>query len=338
VQAPMAGLPPPELVAAVSGAGGLGSLGAAFLAPEELRSAVNEVRELTDRPFNVNLFAWEDPDEPAPDAVSAVETALRPYRRGVGISDGALASVPTSPSTLLRGQLAVVAEERVPVVSFTFGIPPLDDVKQAGAAIVATATTVEEALALQRAGVDAIVAQSAEAGGHRGSFLAPVEESLIGGFALIPQIADAVDVPVVAAGAIMDGRGIAAAMALGAQAAQLGTAFLATRECSAHPLHKAALSSSTDTATCVTAVYSGRPARTVRTAFIADLEAILEAPLPFPLQFGHTGPLHGAGADQGRADLMFLLAGQAAAMARELPAADLVDALVREVEAVLRVA
>ena len=335
VQAPMAGATSPELVAAVSNAGGLGSLGGALMSPDALRQAIRDIRRRTDRPFNVNLFVWHDPAEPEPAALAAVRAALAPFRSRVGVPEDAVLPLPPSPRALLEQQLAVVCEETVPVFSFAFGIPPLAEVQRTGAFIAGTATTVAEAAALEEAGVDLVVAQGAEAGGHRGSFVAAFEESMIGGLALIPQIVDRVRLPVVAAGGIMDGRGIAAALALGAHGAQLGTAFLACAESTAHPLHKAALRRSADTDTCVTAVYSGRPARAVRTTFIADLEARLPAPLDFPLQYGWTGPVHYAAADKGDGDLMFLLAGQAAALARSLGAAELVEALAQEAQAVI---
>lgn len=335
VQAPMAGATSPELVAAVSNAGGLGSLGAALLGPDDLRRSIAEIRRLTDRPFNVNLFAWREPAPPDPAAVAGVGAALAPYRSRVGVPDDAVLPLPPSLEALLQAQLAVVCEEAVPVFSFTFGIPPLDKVQATGAVVMGTATTVDEAVALERAGVDVVVAQGAEAGGHRGGFLAPAEESLIGTLALVPQVADRVGVPVVASGGIMDGRGIAASLALGAHGAQLGTAFLACPESTAHPLHRAALARSSDTGTCVTAVYSGRPARAIRTAFIRQLEAHLSGPLEFPLQYARTGPIHYAAAEAGDEDLMFLLAGQAAGLARPLPAAALVETLAQEAEAVI---
>jgi nitronate monooxygenase len=335
VQAPMAGATSPELVAAVSNAGGLGSLGAALLPPDDLRRAIGEIRRLTDRPFNVNLFAWRQPEPPDPAALSAVVAALAPYRARVGVPDDAVLPLPASLEALLEAQLAVVGEESVPVFSFTFGIPPLDKVQATGAVVMGTATTVDEAIALERAGVDVVVAQGAEAGGHRGGFLAPFEASLIGTIALVPQVVDRVRLPVVASGGIMDGRGIAAALALGAHGAQLGTAFLPCPESAAHPLHRAALSRASDTGTCVTAVYSGRPARALRTGLIRELEAGGAGPLDFPLQYGRTGPIHYAAAEAGDEDLMFLLAGQAAGLARPLPAAELVETLARETEAVI---
>ena len=335
VQAPMAGATTPELVAAVSNAGGLGSLGGALMPPEDLRGAIRDIRRRTDRPFNVNLFVWRDPAQPDPAALEAVREALAPVRRRLGLSDDAILPLPPSPRALLEKQLEVVCEEAVPVFSFTFGIPLLDEVRRAGAVIAGTATTVEEAIALEAAGVDVVVAQGAEAGGHRGSFLAPFAHSMVGTLALVPQIVDRVRLPVVAAGGIMDGRGIAAALALGAQGAQLGTAFLGCLESAAHPLHKAALPRLADTDTCVTAAYSGRPARAMRTRFITDLEARLPQPLDFPLQYAHTGPINAAAAQNGDAGSMLLLAGQAAALSRPLGAAELVETLVSETRAVM---
>jgi nitronate monooxygenase len=335
VQAPMAGATSPELVAAVSNAGGLGSLGAALMPPDALRTAIRDIRGRTDRPFNVNLFVWRDPDEPTPATLEAVRAALAPFRQRLGIPDDAVLPLPPSPRALFEQQLLVVCEEAVPVFSFVLGIPPLDEVRETGAVIAGTATTVEEAVALEAAGVDLIVAQSAEAGGHRGSFLASFAQSMIGGFALLPPIVDRVQVPVIAAGGIMDGRGIAAALALGAEGAQLGTAFLTCPESAAHPLHKAALPRMADTDTCVTTMYSGRPARAMRTGFISDLEAALPAPLDFPLQYAQTGRINSAAAENGDEDLMFLLAGQAASLSRPLGAAELVETLARETHSVI---
>jgi nitronate monooxygenase len=335
IQAPMAGSTSPELVAAVSNAGGLGSLGGALLPPDVLRHAIRDIRRRTDRPFNVNLFVWQNPGDPDAATLESVRAALAPFRSRVGLRDDAVLPLPPSPRALLEQQLAVVCEETVPVFSFTFGIPPLSEVKRSGAVVAGTATTVEEAAALEEAGVDLVVTQSAEAGGHRGSFAAAFEVSMIGGLALIPQVVDRVRLPVIAAGGIMDGRGIAAALALGAHGVQLGTAFLACRESTAHPLHKATLRRLADTDTCVTAVYSGRPARVMRTTFITDLETRLRAPLDFPLQYGRTGPIHTAAADRGDTELMFVLAGQAAALSRSVGAAELVETLAAETEAVI---
>ena len=220
----MSGSDTPELAAAVSNAGGLGSFGGARAQREELRAAIRRIRELTDRPFAINLFAWNAVEIPDADA-AAVVAALAPLYEELGVAAPDV-RLPFDPQALLEGQLAVIAEERVPVFSFTFGIPPLDDVRASGAVLAGTATTAAEAEALESAGVDVVVAQGSEAGGHRGTFLHAFEDGLIGSLALVPAVVDRVSVPVLAAGGISDGRGIAAALALGAERAQIGTIFL----------------------------------------------------------------------------------------------------------------
>jgi nitronate monooxygenase len=297
VQAPMAGgCSTPALAAAVSAAGGLGSVAGAMLRPDELRAAIGDVRAMTGAPFAVNLFAPLPPP-------SAQRVAQWEQLTGV--------SLPERPrADPFEDQLAVVADERVPVFSFTFGIPPLSGLD---AVTIGTATTVAEAVALERAGVDAVVAQGYEAGGHRGSFLGPVETSLMGTLTLVPQVVDAVSVPVIASGGIMDGRGIAAALALGAQGVQLGTAFLCCAEAGTSEPHRRALSQDTT----ITRVLTGRYARAVRTPLVDRLEASgLEPPdYPLPRFLLPEAPM---------------LAGQGGALARSLPATDLIDALVAE--------
>jgi nitronate monooxygenase len=242
---------------------------------------------------------------------------------------------PRGLTALLEAQLAIVAQERVPVLSFTFGIPPLESAKAAGVFTVGTATTVREAVELERAGVDAVVTQGSEAGGHRGTFVTSPGHPLVGLAALVPQVVDAVDVPVIAAGGLMDGRGIAAALALGADAAQLGTAFLVAHESAAHPTYKRAVLEAADDATVVTDAYTGRPARAVATPLIAELDGLGHV-LPFPAQGLLTRDMHAAAAERGRPELMFLLSGQGTRLARALPAGELVRTLADETEAVLR--
>ena len=302
VQAPMAGGPStPRLAAAVSQAGGLGSLAGAMLGPEALRAAIAATRALTDRPFAVNLFAPLPP--PAPDRVA--EWA-------------ALTGMPVPhmpPTAAFADQLAVVVQERVPVFSFTFGIPPLDGLD---AITLGTATTVEEAVDLERAGVAVVVAQGFEAGGHRGTFRRPVDQSLVGTLTLVPQVVDAVSIPVVAAGGIMDGRGIAAALALGAAGVQLGTAFLDCAEAGTSRAHRQALAAPTT----ITRVLTGRQARAVRTPLVEKLEATGLTPPDYPLpRFLLPEPP--------------MLVGQGGALARSLPAAELVAALADEVDTAL---
>jgi nitronate monooxygenase len=306
LQAPMSGVTTPALAAAVSNAGALGSLGAAWLAPDALREAIRATRALTDAPFMVNLFAWPQPDA-APHA---------------------------HPS--LDDQLAVVVEERVPVFSFAFGIPELDEVRAAGITVAGTATTVGEARALEAAGVDVVIAQGWEAGGHRGTFERETGDVEVGLFALVPQVVDAVSVPVLAAGAVMDGRAIAAALALGAAGASLGTAFVGAEESGVSGTYRRLLAATPADGTRVSRVFSGRDARLVRTEAVERLVAAGETPAGYPLQLELTRPIHRAGLEQDDPELLFALAGQGAALLRELPAAELVAALVAETEAAVR--
>ncbi len=335
VQAPMAGgFTTPELVAAVSNAGALGSLGGAVLPPDDLRDAIAAIRRLTDRPFAVNLFAPLPPPEVDADAVAAMQAVLAPFRADLGLPEAPDAPSPPPPG-LVDAQLEVVAEARVPVFSFTFGTLPFDAVREAGSVILGTATTVAEAVELERLGVDAIVAQSGEAGGHRGTFRGPFDDATVGGVALVPRIVDRVSVPVLLAGGIMDGRGIAAALALGAEGVQLGTAFLGCPEGGTAALLREALAGAAD-ATVVTRAYSGRHARLVRTRLVDAIADAAVDPPPFPIQALLTADLRAAALAAGRADLLLVLAGQGSASIRELPAAELVETLVRETTDAIR--
>ena len=305
ISAPMAGGPAtPALAAEVSAAGGLGSIAGAMLRPDDLREAIRFVRARTDAPFAVNLFA--PLPAPSTDRVAA-------WSALTGVAAPAQTSLPD-----VDDQIAVVVAERVPVFSFTFGIPPLDAVRATGAVVIGTATTVAEAAALEASGVDAVVAQGYEAGGHRGTFLGPVDSSLIGTLALVPQVADAVSVPVIASGGIMDGRGIAAALALGGHGVQLGTAFLTSTEAGTTEAHRNALASDTT----ITRVLTGRHARAVRTAVVDRLEAAGLEPPGYPLaRFLSPEPP--------------MLAGQGGPLARRMPAAELIAALIAETDATL---
>jgi nitronate monooxygenase len=335
VQAPMAGgFTTPELVAAVSAAGGLGSIGGALLAPEELREAIAAVRRLTDKPFGVNLFAPLPHVDVDTEAVAAMNAALAPLRAELGLPEPETAL--SVPPTAFSDQVAVIAEERVPVFSFAFGTSSFEPAKEAGAVVLGTATTVAEAAELESHGVDAVVAQGCEAGGHRGTFRSSFDAALVGGIALVPQVVDHVTVPVLLAGGVMDGRGIAAALALGAEGVQLGTAFLACPESGTPELHRRALAEAADDATTVTDVYTGRPARAIRGSFADAVEGANAQPLPFPLQGVVTADIRNAAATQGRTDLLFMLAGQGASLVRDLPAGELVTVLAQETEEAIR--
>jgi len=281
VQAPMAYASPPALPIAVSNAGALGSIAGAPLSPDELRTAIRAVRAATDGPFAVNVFA---------------------------------------PPYLLDGQIDAILEARPPVVSFTFGVVDPAPLLEAGIAVLGTATTVEEARELERAGVEAVVAQGAEAGGHRGTFLGSFDDGLVPLAELVPAVVSSVSVPVIAAGGIGDGSEIADQLAAGAQGVSLGTAFLFTPECAVPSEWLDALRRHD---TVVTDAYSGRPARAARTPFLEELMAGAP-PLPFPEQ---------REAVKARPDAeRFFLGGTGAPRARELGAGDLVRTLVVEAE------
>jgi nitronate monooxygenase len=331
VLAPMAGGPStPALAAAVSEAGGLGSYGAAYLPVSKVRDVIREIRAATSRPFAINLFADEGvAADPA--ALRAAQQAVAKYREELGL----LAAVPATESATLAQAFPVLLEERVPVFSFTFGIPPrviLDACRSAGIFTLGTATSVAEGRALEDAGVDAVVAQGSEAGGHRGTFDRDADPSLIGTMALVPQLVDAVRIPVVAAGGIMDGRGVAAAFALGAQAASLGTAFLLCPEAGTSAPYRAALRRARDDSTVITRAFSGRPARGLANRFTREMSA---APIAsYPVQNGLTRDIRAAAARAGDSELLSLWSGQAAPLLRELPARDLVARIVQETNAV----
>ncbi|MGN7469880.1 NAD(P)H-dependent flavin oxidoreductase [Brevibacillus sp. SAFN-007a] len=334
IQAPMAGgATTPELVAAVSEAGGLGTLGAAYMSPRHIRDAIRAIRERTEKPFGVNLFIPEDFDEGQPIAAN-VTAALRAVRRELDIPEDPPI---TSFTENFAEQLAVVLEEAPAVFSFTFGMldpRSLQALKQKGVTVIGTATTVREAVALEACGVDMIVAQGSEAGGHRGSFLPDAPSNLIGTMALVPQIVDRVSIPVIAAGGMMDGRGIAAAFALGAEAAQLGTAFLTCPESGAHPLHKQAIRETSDENIVLTRAFSGKWARGIQNDFIRKMTP-LEHELPtYPVLNALTKDIRAASGKQQQSGYMSLWAGQAAPLGRELGAGELVMQLVEETKRV----
>jgi nitronate monooxygenase len=335
IQAPMAGgATTPELVSAVSEAGALGFLGAAYLTEEAIATASAEVRRRTSRPFGINLFA-PLPEPPAVD-VSRMLELLAPVHARLGLAPPEAPSI--RPSTF-DAQLDAVLDTDATVFSFTFGLLSDGVVGRLHAReifVMGTATTVDEALQLEAAGVDAIVVQGSEAGAHRGTFGGPFEAAMIGTMALVPQVVDAVRVPVVASGGIMDGRGIAAALALGASAAQLGTAFLTCPESGIPASHKQAILGGREDATRITRAFSGRPARGLVNPLMDRIDAEPDAIPPFPLQNAVTRPIRTAAAAGDDAAHLSLWAGQGVRMARRLPAADLVAALAEELASASR--
>lgn len=332
VQAPMAGAATPELAAAVSAAGGLGSLGSAALPPAELVRQARAVRAATDRPFNVNFFCHRPPELDPAEAARARDL-VRPRYEELGLGAPPEPSVP--PLAFDEERLAVLLEVRPAVASFHFGLPGEDalaSIRGAGCTILSSATTVAEAEHLAERGADVVIAQGAEAGGHRGSFLVPGDDGPIGTLALVPQVVDAVDIPVIAAGGIADGRGLAAALALGAGGAQIGTAFLACPETAIHPLYRAALRSARSENTTITRAFSGRPARALRNRAVEELG---EDPLPYPAQLSMSGALGAVAAERGSDEFLAMWAGQAAPLARELPAGEVVARIARDAERVV---
>ena len=338
IQAPLAGGgDTPALVAAVCEAGALGFIGAAYLTPAQIAEAAREVRARTARPFGISLFAPVRAPAMPPDPTAALNR-VAPFYRELGLPEP---SVPQVAGDTFAGLLAAALESGASVFSFTFGIMPADAIaaiKRRGMFLAGTATTVEEAIALEQAGVDAVVTQGSEAGGHRGTFASDFEGAMVGTIALVPQVADAVSVPVIASGGIMDGRGIAAALALGASAAQMGTAFLTCEEAGIPDAYKRAILGAREHETRVTRAFSGRPARGIVNRFMTEVErdASVDAILPFPLQNALTRPLRSAAARQGRAEFLSLWAGQGVRLARRQPARDLIEHLAHETETAIR--
>lgn len=333
IQAPMASITTAPIVAAVCASGGLGSLGSSVMSAERIAAEVAGVRAATRAPFALNFFLHHPPR--ADHAVfERMRQRLEPYRQELGVAELAPRPVPPPFDDEMLERVLALAP---PIVSFHFGVPSertLDALHAARICVLASATNVDEARALDSAGVDAIVAQGAEAGGHRGSFDPESNPGDIGTLALVPQVVDAVSVPVIAAGGIADGRGIAAALLLGAQAAQIGTAFLACPEAEVEPLYRRTLLEPRAAHTRVTRLYSGRPARAIVTRYMDELHDEERHTPDFPLQRVFSAQLAQAATAQGSPEFSAMWAGQAARLARPMPAAELVRKLVEETEAV----
>ncbi len=336
IQAPMAGgATTPELIAAVSNAGGLGSLGAGFMPADAIKQTIHDIRALTDKPFAVNLFIVDDHH--------ASDVQLEAMRKQLEKNCAELAVTvpntkpPYAPS--FAEQIQVIIDEQVPIFSFTFGIPKqqwLDKLKENHIKMLGTATTLTEAKKLEHAGVDVIVAQGSEAGGHRGTFLQSAENSLQGNFSLIPQIADQIDCPLVAAGGIMDARGITAALALGASGVQMGTAFLSCPESGIHPSYKKILLDQTQDNTTLTKVFSGKMARGIRNTFIDRMEKMEDPHLAYPIQNKLTKAIRQEAAAQNNAEFMSLWAGQSACLSKGINAHKLVQELKEGVDRLIK--
>jgi nitronate monooxygenase len=333
IQGPMGGGPStPELVAAVSNAGGLGSLGAAYLTPDQIVEAVRRVRSLTDKPFNVNLFAGGY-GSPGPVDPGPMLTLLADAHRALELPPPQLPPWPADP---FADQFDAVMESRPPVFSFTWGIPRPDVIRRlqaGGVAVIGTATTVQEARMVADAGVDAVVLQGEEAGAHRGTFAGPFEAAMVPTLDLVVQSRQVVSVPVIASGGLMDGLDVDVAMRHGASAVQFGTAFLACPESGAPEAYKQAILSAGRDTTVVTRAFSGRPARGLRNAFTEALAEEAHAILPFPLQNALTRPMRTAAGRRGDGRYLSLWAGRGVGRARRLRAGELVRRMVEEMRA-----
>ncbi len=339
IQAGMAGgITTPELVAAVSNAGALGVLGANRLSPEQIREQIRKIKTLTNRPFGVNLL--NAPPEPNMQEVQKVQRILDQFRQELDLplrEEGA--SEVTLPPSRLSEQVSVVFEEKVPVLSFGLGDLArfVGEAHEAGGKVTAMITTVDEARTVADGGADVIIAQGSEAGGHRSTFALDRngDAHLVGTIALIPQVVDSVRVPVVAAGGIMDGRGIVAALSLGAQGVSLGTRFLVANESGAFPAYKQRLLQATEADTLVTKVFTGRPARSIRNHFITEFEKAGIRPLSWPLQSIVADDIYRQAQIKNNADYFPILAGQGLRLLGEeaktaASAAEIVEELMNE--------
>ncbi|MBB6466292.1 nitronate monooxygenase [Aminobacter lissarensis] len=336
LQAPMAGPVDSEMVIAVSEAGGLGGLPCALMSPDRARTELGIIRQRTSRPINVNFFCHKPPQE-ALEREAAWKKRLEPYYIELGLDPKA--PVPHSARAPFDDAFCDIVEEfRPEVVSFHFGLPDaalLDRVKATGAKVLSSATTADEAVWLEARGCDAIIAQGAEAGGHRGIFLTDGVANQPGTFALVPQVVDAVKVPVIATGGIADARGIVAAFVLGASAVQVGTAYLFCPEAKVAAPHKAALRSAKDDHTALTNLFTGRPARGIVNRIMREVGPLSQDAPAFPLAGGALAPLRAASEPKGSGDFMSLWSGQAARLGRDMPAAELTRALAEETQALL---
>jgi nitronate monooxygenase len=324
IQAPMAGAQGSALAVAVSKAGALGSLPCAMLSLDAMRNELRAIKAQTNKPFNVNFFCHAPP-EPSAEREALWQAALSPYYKEYGID---VDSIPAGPGRApFSSEAADMLDEFKPaVVSFHFGLPSaglLARVRAWGSKILSSATTIEEARWLEAQGVDAIIAQGLEAGGHRGMFLSNDLTAQVGAFALLPQIVQAVKLPVIAAGGIADAKGVAAAMALGAAGVQVGTAYLLCPEATTSAVHRAALKSEVARHTALTNLFTGRPARGIVNRIMKELGPISTATPDFPLATAAIAPLRAKAESRGSGDFSPLWCGQNASGCKEVPAAQL---------------
>ena len=334
IQGPLGGLSSQRLTAAVSNYGGLGSFGAHALKPEAISKAVREIKGLTLKPFAMNLWVSMEDEGAFTSSEEAFHRSLSPLAKHIESIGGAKPSYHPYEPIRFEDQVQALLDEGISAFSFIYGIPSkhiLDEFRRRAIVLIGTATTVDEAIALEQAGVDVIVASGFEAGGHRGSFLQPSEDSLTGTMALVPQVVDAVTLPVVAAGGIGDARGIVAAFALGAEGVQMGTAFLACEESGANRHHRNALLSGQAKQTALSRGFTGRLARGIKNRLLDELNQKDTEFLPYPLQRALVRHLSIPAEKAGRPDLLPLWAGQSANLSRCGDVRALLDTLVNEI-------
>ncbi|MNK18884.1 Nitronate monooxygenase [compost metagenome] len=329
------GLSTPGLVASVSNLGGLGGYGAYSISPQEIYEVDKQIKALTDKPYNLNLWVS---DTDVPDGGISDAQYERTKKRFKSYFDEVNAEFPQKPDfkTRFENQVQVILDVKPKVFSFVFGIPEqdvLEEMRKRGILLVGAATTLEEALALENAGVDAIIASGFESGGHRPSFLEPAELSLTGSFVLTQLIKEKINkIPIIAAGGIANANGIKAAFALGADAVQIGTAFLATEESGALPEHRAALLSGSPKQTMLTRAYTGRLGRGMGTALAKDITGKEEDLLPFPLQTAFMSALRKAALDQQKHEMVLFWSGQIAPILKHTKSESLMQELIKEME------
>jgi nitronate monooxygenase len=337
IQGPLGGFFSQRLTAAVSNYGGLGSFGAHGLAPSAIRDVIAELRSMTDKPFAMNLWVSMEDEGAKTSDEAAFNRSLAPLAPLIRSLGGTLPSYSPYTPMKFEEQVRVLIDAKVPALSFIYGILPqeiLDECRSQGIVLIGTATTPHEAVELQKANIDVIAASGFEAGGHRGSFLRPSEDSLTGTFSLVPQVADLVSAPVVAAGGIADARGIIAAFALGAEGVQIGTAFLACEESGASAEHRAALLSGKANTTALTRGFTGRLARGIKNQLLEAMSAPGVEILPYPLQRYLVRHISGLAEQSGRSELIPMWAGQSGSLAHHTSATEFMTTLVARVNAI----
>jgi len=337
IQAPMAGgVTTSKLVAEVSNAGGLGMIGAGYMTSHQAREQVREINQLTDKPFGVNLFVPEEFDL-IEGEVSSANHALQSIRNQLKLSPKEQFDFPATDDVqeVFTDHIQVIIGEKVPICSFTFGIPSKEiiaDLKRNNVFLIGTATTVEEAIENEKAGMDAIAVQGSEAGGHRGSFMGGNQEKLIGLMSLVPQVVDQVSIPVIAAGGIMDGRGLMASFCLGAKGVLMGTAFLTCVESGAQETHKAAILNAHEDQTVLTRSFSGKWARGIENRFITEMKRHERFLPDFPIQNVLTQDIRKASAIQKNTEFMSLWSGQSPRLAKNQTVKKLIQSIIEDVK------